>query len=308
MPGRQCCVSWCRGNDVMVAVGKDAIHELKKWPCQYTKKDVEVKVKSYSSDKPDYICLRHLRAYKALSTEHGIFELHDIHTCPVVTDIIAGTLLPQEGYLLRVYGNMPPNFEQGYMDYIINACNLFKLSLSQSRAKSFALNVSPAAAQEERGMKRTVSGEKKNDSDVQQANDHVFELENKIVHLQNQLKFANKSSVAKIAAKGHEKLDTIAQLESKILVMEKELKASVDEKTANKAYKWTNESVLHNFSDKDFQALTGLEKKSWDAYLDLYELHNFVSYWGKRAIPWKDALLLTQIKLRQNTIYADIYL
>ena len=57
MPGRQCCVPWCRGDEVMVAVGKDAIQELKKWPCQYTKKDVEVKVKSYSSDKPDYICL-----------------------------------------------------------------------------------------------------------------------------------------------------------------------------------------------------------------------------------------------------------
>ena len=156
MPGRQCCVPWCRGNDVMVAVGKEAIPELKKWPCQFIREDIDEKVKSHFSDNPDYICLRHLRAYKH-GMENGIFELHDIHTCPVVTDIIAGTLLPQEGYLLRVYGNMPPNFEQGYMDYIINACNLFKLSLSQSRAKSFALNVSPAAAQEERGMKRTDS-------------------------------------------------------------------------------------------------------------------------------------------------------
>ena len=92
MPGRQCCVPWCRGDEVMVAVGKDAIHELKKWPCQYTKKDVEVKVKSYSSDKPDYICLRHLRAYKH-GMENGIFDLHDIHTCPAATDIITGAFL-----------------------------------------------------------------------------------------------------------------------------------------------------------------------------------------------------------------------
>ena len=183
MPGRQCCVPWCRGDEVMVAVGKDAIHELKKWPCQYTKKDVEVKVKSYSSDKPDYICLRHLRAYKH-GMENGIFELHDIHTCPVVTDIITGALLPQEGFLLRVYGNMPPDFEHGYMKHIINACNLFKLSLSQARARCFtAFNHLPVAAREERGMKRSVSGENKKEMDVQQGNDRELQLENKVADI-----------------------------------------------------------------------------------------------------------------------------
>jgi hypothetical protein len=48
----------------MVAVGKEAIPELKKRPCQFIREDIDEKVKSYSSDNPDYICLRHLRAYK----------------------------------------------------------------------------------------------------------------------------------------------------------------------------------------------------------------------------------------------------
>ena len=96
----------------MVAVGKNAINELKKWPCYYLKEDVEEKVKSYSSDKPDLICLRHLSAYKN-GMDNGTFVLHTIHSCPVVTDIIAGALLPQERYLVRAYGNMPPTFEHG---------------------------------------------------------------------------------------------------------------------------------------------------------------------------------------------------
>ena len=98
MPGRQCCVPWCRGNDVMVAVGKEAIPELKKWPCQFIREDIDEKVKSHFSDNPDYtVCLRHLRAYKH-GMENGIFELHDIHTCPAVTDIITGAFL-QHVYL-----------------------------------------------------------------------------------------------------------------------------------------------------------------------------------------------------------------
>jgi len=92
MPGRQCCVPWCRGNDIMVAVWKEAIPELKKWPCQFIREDIDEKVKSHFSDNPDYICLRHLRAYKH-GMENGIFELHDIHTCPVITDIITGAFL-----------------------------------------------------------------------------------------------------------------------------------------------------------------------------------------------------------------------
>ena len=305
MPGRQCCVPWCRGDEVMVTVGKHAIPELKKWPCQYIKEDVEEKIKSYSPAKPDYICLRHLREYKAGSLENGRFELHDVHTCPVVTDIIAGALLPQEGYLLRVYGNMPPNFENGYMQYITDKCKLFQASLSDARAKSFTTySLSPVAAIGQRGTKRTVSGDKKTDKEVQQVSaDELQEAQFKIVQLQELLKVANKSSSARVAAKGHENLETVAQLQSEILLLKRNLKDSVDEKNANKAFIWANESILKNFSDKDFQALTGIEKDAWVAYVDLFELHDFVSYWGKREMPWKDALLLTQVKLRQNTIY-----
>ena len=60
---------------------------------------------------------------------------------------------------------------------------------------------------------------------------------------------------------------------------------------------------MKKISEADFKALTGLAKNAWDGYTELFEIHEFVSYWGKREMPWKDALLLTLIKLRQNTIY-----
>ena len=265
MPGRQCCVSWCQGEKDMVAVPKNAIHELKKWPCYYLKEDVEEKVTSYSSDKPDFICLRHLSAYKP-GMENGIFVLHDIHSCPIVTDIITGALLPQEGYLLRAFGNMPPTFENGYTQYIVNACKLFQTSLREARAKSFT-SLLPVATREERGTKRTATGDTKfTDKDVSQVNDDELLLEQKIVNLQEELKTSKKTYGAKSAAQGHEHSRIVAQLQSEILLLQRNLKDAVDEKNENKAFKWTNESVLKHFSETDFQALTGLEKNAWDAY------------------------------------------
>ena len=164
---------------------------------------------------------------------------------PLLPILLQVRYFHRRAFCSEVYGNMPPDFEHGYMQHIMNACNLFKLLLSQARAKSFtAFTQIPVAALEQRGTKRTASGENKKDMDVQQGNDRELQLEIKIVQLQEKLKHANKSTSDKVAATGHANLDTIEQLQNNILLLEKKLKASVDEKNANKAYKWTNESVL----------------------------------------------------------------
>ena len=124
------------------------------------------------------------------------------------------------------------------MQYIVNACKLFQTSLSEARAKSFTVyGLLPGAIQEKRGTKRTATGDTKfTDKDVRQVSDGELLSAQKNVNLQNELKSANKSFSSKIAAKGHEHLKNVAEIQSEILLLQRNLKDALDEKNENKAF------------------------------------------------------------------------
>ena len=68
---------------------------------------------------------------------------------------------------------------------------------------------------------------------------------------------------------------------------------------------WTSDSVLQ-MAERDVLEITGLDKKGWHCWIDFAEALGAKKYWeakGKKDIPWNDAMLLTQVKLRHNTHY-----
>jgi len=69
--------------------------------------------------------------------------------------------------------------------------------------------------------------------------------------------------------------------------------------------KWTYETIL-GFSKVDFKAIFGLEKDQWNEYLAHLDLHGASALWTHSSVDWRTGYAITQIKLRQNLIYALI--
>ena len=69
---------------------------------------------------------------------------------------------------------------------------------------------------------------------------------------------------------------------------------------------WTSDTILTSVSDVDFKAIFGITKEQWLGYIDQLDLYGASALWKHKKVDWKTGYAISQIKLRQNLIYALI--
>ena len=275
---RACQVGYCPGSVDMLhipqGIGRAAI--LMDYPFNWSKSEVD------AAPALLFVCRSHLQSYAAGSSK-GHFVMHPISDDPVVKGMLSGEIKPQWGYLERA--------NQTYVTF------LTELQKRVDRANHLREPVStsePPTSRQRRSL-----------SSVADNADHEEELNmlrKKVVELQAELTTTNKSygMVLSDCKKQNGVLKTNNDLlQAKV----KELEARVTQLMAEGA--WTFETIL-GFSNVDFKAILGLEKEQWSAYLDHLDLHGASALWKHPSVDWRTGYLITQIKLRQNLIYALI--
>jgi hypothetical protein len=284
----------------MIRIAAGHYLELQKFPCFFIKEDC-AKLDNV------FICKPHLSEYKP-GNVNGKFKLHCAATCPIVASIIAGETEPQEGYLIRRFGEQLSTHKGTHKEKKTILRGLFLSELEEARSKS--LSAPPLSGNRTRagGNRKRQLDDNENDDDDEDSEAEVIRLREALVVVKEQLKSTNKSWSAKVAnARGEGSKERESLLEE-ILMYKQKIADTEAERDANKAFVWSHESVVmstSNFSDKELYTLLGLDRASWLAYVDFFELHDFHEYWGgnMRCLDWKSALLISQIKLRHNTAY-----
>ena len=289
---RACQVGYCPGSVDMIqipqGIGRATI--LMDYPFNWSKSEVD------AAPALLFVCRSHLQSY-ACGSSKGHFVMHPISDDPVVKGMLNGEIMPQPDFLART--------EQTYVTFLsrlqsrVDRANHFREPVSTSepptsrQRRSFSSVADNADHEEELNKLR-----KKVVADEEELN----KLRKKVAELQAELTTTNKSygRVLSDCKKQNGVLKTNNDLlQAKV----KELEARVTQLMTEGA--WTFETVL-GFSNVDFKAILGLEKEQWSAYLDYLDVHGASALWKHPSVDWRTGYLITQIKLRQNLIYALI--
>ena len=147
-------------------------------------------------------------------------------------------------------------------------------------------------------QRRSLSGADNGDLE-----NEVERLQKVVAELRAQIKTTNISH-AKTSSDFKKVNDALKTSNAKLQSQVNELEARVNQLIAE-GVPWTYETIL-KFSNVDFKAIFGLEKEQWNTYLDHLDLHGASDLWTHPSVDWRTGYAITQIKLRQNLIYALI--
>ena len=274
-----CQVGYCPGGVDMVQIpsGGGKVAVLMNPPFNWTRTDV---------DNADgvllFVCRSHLQSYAPGSSE-GYFVMHPINDDPIVKMMLEGEIRPQLDYLARTKETL--------------ATFLMGLQSRVDRANHLRQPVTTAEPPTSSQKRRSLSV-----ADNSGLKDEVERLQNIVAELKAERITINKS-YARALSDCNKEIGVLKSnnelLQAKVLQLEARVTQLISEGA------WTSETIL-GFSNVDFKAIFGLEKEQWNAYLGHLELHGASALWKHSSVDWKTGYAISQIKLRQNLIYALI--
>ena len=276
---KPCQIGYCPGSVDMVHIplGSARAAVLMAPPFNWTKTDVEK-----AAGVALFVCRCHLQSY-APGSSQGYFVMHPINDDPIVKGILNGEMMPQREYLARS-----------------NQTFLTFLTELQSRVDRSNYLREPVSAAEP-----STSSRKRRSLDVADnggLQDEVERLQKIVADLKADRTTSNKSySMALSDCK--KEIGVLKTNNALLQATVIDLEARVTQLISETA--WTSETIL-GFSNVDFKAIFGLEKEQWKGYLTHLELHGASAAWKHSSVDWKTGYAISQIKLRQNLIYALI--
>ena len=271
---KPCQIGYCPGSVDMVHIplGSARAAVLMAPPFNWIRTDVD-----NADEKALLVCRCHLQSY-APGSSQGYFVMHPINDDPIVKGMLKREMMPQPEYLARSNQTVLA-FLTELQSRVDRANHLRELVSTSSR------NRRSLAVADNSGLQ-----------------DEVERLQKIVADLKAERTTSNKSYSMALSDCNKEigVLKTNNELlQAKVL----ELEARVTQLISEGA--WTSETIL-GFSNVDFKAIFGLEKEQWNAYLGHLELQGASALWKHSSVDWKTGYAISQIKLRQNLIYALI--